>query len=112
MGKTVIQIGENKIVIDGSAAFITQMQSIVIGALGESPIGSAAIRGGRKKKAAAKRAGKKRIAKRKKAAKKKAVKRGKRRGGRPKDSKVIGGKLYTAAQIRKSPALKKKLAKK
>ncbi|MBN1477044.1 hypothetical protein JXA47_09835 [Candidatus Sumerlaeota bacterium] len=80
------------------------------------PVGGAkpAKRAGRKKAGRKKAAGKKRKAARAKKATAKrktaAKKAGKKRRGPAKGSKLIDGKMYSPAQIRANPELKKKLA--
>ena len=102
---TIIQIGENKVEIDGTAAFVAHMQGLVLKALWDAPLGvgrAPARRRGRPKK----------TARRKVAAKRKPASKGRpRRGGRQKGSKVIGGKVYTAAQLKAKPGLLKKAGK-
>ena len=89
MSPSIIQVGNNRVTIDGTAAFVTHMQKIVIQALQEAPIGGPGAspgprRRGRPKKAAAKKAGRKKAGRKKAAAKAKPrAARGKKRGRVP-----------------------------
>jgi hypothetical protein len=86
----IIQVGANKVSIGGTAAFLTHMQRVIIKALQEVPLSGAP--GKPVPKAMTKR------------------RRAKNRGGRKKGSRVIGGKVYTAEQIKANPALQKRVA--
>jgi hypothetical protein len=83
-----ILVGGDKVVIEGTPAFMAHMQGVVIEALQSAPIASARSAGKRDPRRHA---------------------RGKNRGGRRRGSRVIDGKVYTAGQIRANPALLRKM---